>query len=75
MNIVERVKSLSNGMLVLHIFSKFLIGIGLGVVLAPYVPFCGCWLIGAGVVLSLIPCKAMFCKKSSCCCSGDKKEE
>ncbi|MBU0506020.1 MAG: hypothetical protein ABII18_12930 [bacterium] len=74
MNLPERVKGLSNCMLVLHIFSKFLLGIGLGVVFAKQLYTAGWWIVGVAVVLSIIPCKAMFCK-TSCCCSGEKKEE
>ncbi|MFC1559888.1 hypothetical protein ACFLZ2_02060 [Candidatus Margulisiibacteriota bacterium] len=50
---IEKVKSLSNMMLCLFVFSKVVIGFGLGVLLASYVMDLGWWIIGAGIVLSL----------------------
>jgi hypothetical protein len=60
MRLIERFKRLPGPMIVLHIFSKVLIGFGLGVVLAQYIPGAGVWCVVAGVILSIPPIYMIF---------------
>jgi len=53
MNPIERVKSLSNGMFALFVFSKGTIGFGLGFLVAGDPFGIGWWVLGAGIVLSI----------------------
>jgi len=61
-NLIEGVKKFSTPMFVLFVFSKVLVGIGLGVVLVQYLAPYGCWFLGVGVVLSVV-CAVLAAKK------------
>ena len=58
MNPIERVKSLSNGMFFLFVFSKATIGFGLGLLVAGDPSDLGLWIIGLGILLSIPGWKA-----------------
>ncbi|MBL7157681.1 MAG: hypothetical protein ISS92_05955 [Candidatus Omnitrophica bacterium] len=53
-NLIAGVKKLSNPMFVIFVFSKILVGIGIGVLLANCLAPYGWWFLIPGVVLSLI---------------------
>ena len=55
MSLPDGVRKLETPMLVLFVFSKFLIGLGLGVLLATYLLDWGWWLLLAGILLSIPP--------------------
>ena len=62
MSLVDKFRSLSTPMIGLHIASKAIIGLGLGVVLAQYLQGFGGWIILAGIVLSIPPIYLIFKK-------------
>ncbi len=53
-NLIEGVKKLSTPMFVVFVFSKVLVGIGIGALLAGCLAPYGWWFFIAGVVLSII---------------------
>ncbi|MDP3980116.1 MAG: hypothetical protein Q8Q33_01740 [Chlamydiota bacterium] len=53
MSIVDNLRSLSNSMLILFIASRFLIGLGLGIILAPYLKSLGLIILILGIVLAI----------------------
>jgi len=64
MGLIEKVKGLSSPMFFLFVFSKLIIGIGIGVILAGYIlPGSGWWIILGGVILSIMPAVKAFAGK------------
>ncbi|MGB2629922.1 MAG: hypothetical protein WBD24_00765 [Candidatus Omnitrophota bacterium] len=61
-NLVDRLRALHGSMIGLHIFSKVLIGFGLGVVFAKHLAGLGWWIVLLGVVLSVPPIYLMLKK-------------
>lgn len=53
-NLIERVQKFSAPMFIVFVFSKVLVGIGLGVLLVQYLAPYGWAILIAGVVISLI---------------------
>lgn len=62
-NAIEGVKKLSTPVFIVFVFSKVLVGIGIGVLLAGYLAPYGYWLLIAGVALSVI-CAILALKNS-----------
>ena len=54
MSLSDGVRKLPTPMLIVFVASKFILGIGIGVVLAQYLAPAGWWFIIIGFVLSLI---------------------
>ncbi len=52
-NLIEGVKKFTGPMFVIFVFSKVLVGIGIGVLLAGYLAPYGWWFLIPGVVLSI----------------------
>jgi len=55
MSVVDRFRKLPTPMIVLHIASKAIIGIGLGAALAEWLGAYGWWIVVLGVALSIPP--------------------
>lgn len=55
MSVVESFRKLPTPMIILHIFSKVVIGFGLGMVFAGNLNFSGWWIVCLGVILSIPP--------------------
>ncbi len=55
MSYVDNLRKIPTPMICLHIFSKVMIGFGLGVVFAKSMRGYGVWIIVAGIVLSIPP--------------------
>jgi len=53
MSIVDNFRKLPTPLIVLHIFSKVLIGFGLGIVLGSQLYHLAGWIILAGIILSI----------------------
>ncbi len=62
-NLIAGVKKLSPAMFVIFVFSKILVGIGIGVLLVAYLAPFGWLLLIVGVVLSII-CAILAIKNS-----------
>ena len=55
MSLPDGVGKLSTPVLVLFVVSKIIVGIGIGILLANWLPGAGWWLVLLGVVLSIPP--------------------
>ena len=60
MSLVDKFRKIPTAMIALHIFSKVLIGIGLGAILAKYLVGIEWWLVIVGVILSIPPIIVIF---------------
>ncbi|MFH1305411.1 MAG: hypothetical protein ABIH74_03305 [Candidatus Omnitrophota bacterium] len=64
MSIIDKVKQLTGPMFFLFVFSKVIIGIGIGVLIAGnLLPGSGWWILTGGVILSILPAVKIFCGK------------
>ncbi|GEM_PF-540479 len=64
MSIIDRVKQLTGPMFFLFVFSKIIIGIGIGVLIAgSLLPGSGCWILAGGIILSILPAIKICCGK------------
>jgi ABC-type spermidine/putrescine transport system permease subunit II len=55
MGLADNFRKMSTSMIVLHVASKVIIGIGLGALLAEWIAPVAWWLVIAGIVLSIPP--------------------
>ena len=54
MSVIDKMKGLSPPMFVLFVSSKFVVGVGIGVLLARYLTGFGGWILLVGVALSIV---------------------
>lgn len=63
MSLVDGLRKLPTPMITLHIFSKVLIGIGIGSLFANFIVGVEWWLIIGGIILSVPPAIGIFKRK------------